>query len=196
MDQSILTQTVFRKLISVMSRPGTVKHLPADISLFWDSGLKAIAATLIDQEVAFYVINDETLARELRDATRGRYRQLEDADFIISPTGTTKGLITQAKRGTPEFPDQGATLIYQVEELIEGGDDAPLLLRGPGIKETSGLVVFGIDLDELQMLQVVNDQYPLGVDLLLVDQQSQVAALPRTVSLTFQHYQRELTKVE
>lgn len=196
MDKSILTQNIFRKLIAVMSSPGTVKHLPADLAVQWDSGLKAVAATLIDQEVTFHVMDDDSLAGELMDATRGRYRALEQADFILSPSGTTKGFIAQAKRGTPEFPDQGATLIYQVKTLKEGGKDAPLLLRGPGIKEFSGLIVQGIDVDDLALLPEINEEYPLGVDLLLIDHHNRVAALPRSVSITLQHFHTELTRVE
>lgn len=183
MDQAMLTQNIYRDLLLAMSRPGTVRQLCPEVSSSWNSGLTAIAATLIDQEVRFCVVDDESLAQAIGEETRGRCSKIEEADYILAPLGTSRGLIGRVRRGVTEYPDQGATVIYQVEELETDGNDSALMLQGPGIKETAKLSVRGADLDDLLLLSDINSQYPLGVDVLLVDRQNQVAAIPRSVSL-------------
>lgn len=177
------SQNVYRDLLMAMSRPGTVRKLMPEISLIWGSGLMAATATLIDQEVSFHVVEDESLARSISHTTHGRVLPAEQADFILMPAGTSKGLIKRVRRGRAEYPDQGATLIYQVELLKEGRSDSYLQLTGPGIKETAQLTIEGVDLDDLLQLSAVNSQYPLGVDVLLTDRHNQVAAIPRSVAV-------------
>jgi alpha-D-ribose 1-methylphosphonate 5-triphosphate synthase subunit PhnH len=183
MDEHLLTQALFRDLLRVMSRPGTVKSLSPRISSISPEPLVAIAATLLDQETTYAVLDDEQLDRAVRLKTEARTAPLEDADFIFVPGGASGGRIGRAQRGTLAYPDTGATLLYRVESLAEDSSTPTVELSGPGIAEQAKPCIEGIDVDDLVLLNSINEQYPLGIDLILVDTRQQVMALPRSTQI-------------
>lgn len=177
------TQAVYRVLLDVMSRPGTVKTLPDTIMSHWDGGMLAIAATLVDHEVGFCALGDDKLSGKIEDLTHGRRVEFEQADFIFIPGGDSRGRVNRAKSGLPELPDMGATIIYQAEQLAVSGGEGTITLSGPGIEHTIQPSILGVPQEELLCLTEINSQYPLGIDVLLVDLENKIMAIPRSVQV-------------
>jgi alpha-D-ribose 1-methylphosphonate 5-triphosphate synthase subunit PhnH len=84
--------------------------------------------------------------------------------------------IASARAGTLVDPHLGATVVMEVPFLEEGGT---LLLSGPGIESAARLAV-GPDRCWVEARAAKNAEFPLGVDLILVDSRFALAALPRT----------------
>lgn len=187
MDPLFLSQSVYRDLLEVMSRPGSVRSLTADFRHIWPSGLLAVATTLLDQEVGFCVLGDlgnSEIRKAIEEGTGGRSVNLETADFIFVANGDSAGRIRQAQRGSQEYPDLGATIVYQVERLEEDAGHGAISLRGPGIEDRATPLIIGLGPEELSLVQEINNEYPLGVDLLLIDRENKVMALPRSLRIT------------
>ncbi len=183
MNSLFLTQSVYRDLLDVMSRPGSVSRLPGGLRRFWPNGLLALAATLLDQEASYCVLDDPELAQALAALTGGKSEQLEAADFVFVPHGDSRGQIRRAKCGSQHYPDQGATVVYQVERLEADAGDETLVLRGPGIASEAKPLIVGLGSHELALVREINTAYPMGVDLLLVDRDDKVMALPRSLQI-------------
>ena len=176
----LLTQQTFRVLLQALSHPGRVLTLPAGTP---PESWRTVLPTLLDQEVSFAVLGPgaEVVAAELQDLTQAPVSELAQADFLLIMGGGSQGRVLEAKRGCLEYPDQGATLFYLVEEVREGGlQPAPVRLTGPGIPTARCPVVRGLDQAEWQYLTQINREFPLGVDCFFLDRQQQVMGLPRS----------------
>jgi alpha-D-ribose 1-methylphosphonate 5-triphosphate synthase subunit PhnH len=151
-----------------------------------ERGLMAVLQTLVDQEVTFAVAgNDgERLKREIAKATGSRAVGVEDADFVVVPSGDSDGAVIRAKRGSLEYPDAGATIIYLVDDLDDKtGGDPVCLLKGPGIEHEISPSITGLSRNELILLRESNAEYPLGVDALFLDRAGRVLCIPRSASM-------------
>ncbi|MFH0996477.1 MAG: phosphonate C-P lyase system protein PhnH [Pseudomonadota bacterium] len=142
-----------------------------------ESAVIEILGCLMDNEVSFAVIGDKGMETVIARHTDSRPVSLEDADYIIVLNGTTRGKLAGFKRGSLEYPDTGATILYLVEALSEA---TGVVLSGPGVNGTVSLRITGLDPSELQLLRQVNSEFPLGVDAIFLDQSGQIACIPRS----------------
>lgn len=167
----------FRVLLKAMSRPGRVYPLPDG-----PPGLPAAAcllSCLLDNETSLAVIGDSELDTFLPRHLGCRPAVPEEADFVLVGRETGKDCLGLALRcGSLEYPDRGATVIYLVEQLVEGGNT--LSLAGPGIDGDISLDIGGLAAAELRHLQRLNNSYPLGVDAIFLDRQWRIACVPRS----------------
>jgi len=180
-------QRVFRVLLQAMSHPGRVYRLPQN----FEEGdpLMLILQCLADHEVSFHMTGDsaEGIADRLYAMTKARLAPLADADYVVatSPAAATAA-IREAKRGTAESPDQGATVISLVPACKA---DAPSIvrLRGPGIHpDTEGTPIHsGPGENVWRAVAEANCEYPLGVDCVFVDGDAHVMCVPRSTRVTF-----------
>lgn len=184
MDDLFVTQAVYRDLLVAMSRPGTVCNLRRDVIESGRDQLMALAITLLDREVSFFVLDNDTLSHDIETKTCSKIQNYNIADYIFIPSGNSYGKIREAKRGSLEYPDRGATIIYQVEQLSESAEKATLELRGPGIESAVSPEIKGLEREELLLLGEINIHYPLGIDVLLIDLDNKIMALPRSVKIT------------
>jgi alpha-D-ribose 1-methylphosphonate 5-triphosphate synthase subunit PhnH len=104
---------------------------------------------------------------------------VHQARFVLVPAagGAACEALRDSFAGTLEEPWRGATLILEVSRLSEGGE---VLLEGPGIASRSALGVEGLETGWLSLRAERCAEYPLGLDLILVDRDGRLAALPRT----------------
>ena len=58
-----------------------------------------------------------------------------------------------------------------------------LELAGPGIQKSQGISVLGLDKGEIELIRATRRNYPLGIDIYLVDAEGRCAGLPRTTRL-------------
>jgi alpha-D-ribose 1-methylphosphonate 5-triphosphate synthase subunit PhnH len=189
-DEIMLTQKTFRGLLQAMSHPGEIIQMDPiktpvptspEIELLYPALL-----TLLDHEVGFTVIGPEKKKGEttIAELTGAQVKDSTEADFIIIFDSESSGEITQAKRGTLEYPDTGATVIYRVASLKTGEDARPRVrLTGPGIKPEGITIHPGLPSVELDLLKEINAEYPLGIDCLLIDPDRRLMGIPRSTRL-------------
>lgn len=170
----------FRVLLKAMSRPGRIYPLPD-----FPAGMPAAAGLLgclLDNETSLAVIGDSELESFLPGHLGCLSSEPEEADFVLVGRGAERGRRDLALRcGSLEYPDRGATIVYLVDELAEGGDT--LSLAGPGIDGGISLNIGGLDNDDLRYLQQLNSSYPLGVDAIFLDRQGRIACVPRSSTI-------------
>jgi len=167
---------MFRVILKGMSHPGMVYRLP--VFTGERHSVVDLLGCLMDNEVSFAVIDDMNLETVLACHTCSRQTSCEDADYIVVRNGTTRGKLAEFKRGSLEYPDTGATIVYLVEALGEAKDG--IILSGPGVKGTASLQITGLDPGELQLLREVNSEFPLGVDAIFLDRSGNIACIPRS----------------
>jgi hypothetical protein len=100
--------------------------------------------------------------------------------------GGSRGGARLAKRGAPESPEDGATLVYCLEsQPAVVCDRLRVRLAGPGIPGRDGIApeMDGIPIEEFQALMAVNADYPLGVDAFFVRPSGEVMGLPRSTRI-------------
>lgn len=176
-------QAVFRKLLDAMSRPGLVLDLGReagglDLELSLNKGLLLVALALLDAETSFALSSgDPEQSKTISQMTYAKQAGLGEADFIFVTAGDDSAqAIAGAKAGSLVDPHLGATIVIEVPSLDEAGT---LRLSGPGIESTSCLGI-GLGNGWLAARKAKNIEFPLGVDLIFVDQVPRLAALPRT----------------
>ncbi len=184
------SQYVFRLLLDSMARPGKINELRRRISCkdsFPQEHLTvmAVAGTLLDSEVTFAPLGGKMkeLAPHISLLTESRVAEPEEADFLLSDGLYPATEILCARRGTLLFPEGGATIILEVEELLADGTDADtdVIVEGPGVPEKRYFSVRGLFPENLAFVQEANEEFPLGVDAILVSRSNRVACLPRSV---------------
>ena len=168
----------FRVILQGMSHPGKVYPLPNLSGA--ESAVIEILGCLMDNEVSFAVIGERDMETVIVRHTDSRPVFFEDADYIIVRNGTTRGKLAGFKRGSLEYPDTGATILYLVEALSEA---TGVVLSGPGVNGTVSLRIMGLDPSELQLLREVNREFPLGVDAIFLDQSGNIACIPRSTRI-------------
>ena len=167
----------FRGIMNAMARPGRIEAIrgadgPAPLS----RAAATVLMTLCDPETNLYLAPSCDV-REVREwisfhigAPIGSARQ---AGFALGRWDELLPL-EQFWIGTPEYPDQSATLIVEVDALTEMG----ATLRGPGIETEARL-----SLPDIALLQGNHRQFPLGLDFIFTAG-DRVAALPRSTQVS------------
>jgi len=183
-EENLITQKTFRTLLQAMSHPGRVYSLSREL----ESGLILVLQALLDHEVAFAISGHQKEALEYKiiQATGSRPEALGRADFIIIPSGDSDGAILHAKRGSLEYPDTGATVIYIVKFLNDMDKDngKPIaLLRGPGIKDEIAISMHGLGKNELSHIKEINSEFPLGIDCIFIDGANRIMCIPRSTRI-------------
>ncbi len=174
-NQTIRNHMIFRVILQGVSHPGNVLSLPDPHED--EPAVFAVLGCLLDNEVTLSVIGDPALEAALARHTASRTAHPENADYIIVRNGTTCGKLAGFKRGSLEYPDTGATILYLVEELSQA---TGVVLSGPGVNGTVSMRITGLDPSELQLLRQVNSEFPLGIDAIFLDQSGHIACIPRS----------------
>lgn len=178
-------QAVFRTVMQAMARPGRILRLetgfapPAPLG----AAAAAILLTLADFETPIWLDADlscETAVTEfLRFHTGARLVESPEAGvFALATDGRTAPPLAAFAPGTPDYPDQSTTVIYQVEALRSEG----WRLAGPGIDGDIAFGAFPLPADFAEQLASNRARFPLGVDMIFAGR-NEVAALPRSVRL-------------
>jgi alpha-D-ribose 1-methylphosphonate 5-triphosphate synthase subunit PhnH len=170
-------QQNYRVLLDAMSRPGRVKSI---LYASKDQACTAILATLLDADVSL-ADPDSLLDEDAWPMLQAYNTKPEEADYILCGGGKPPSF--QPKLGSLSCPELSATIIIKVDSLSEG--EMNLLLSGPGVDGIARCAIAGLDADWLSRRERWVAAFPLGVDLLLVDETA-VLALPRTTKVELQ----------
>ncbi len=181
-DAVLSSQAAFRAVLDAMARPGTTPVMKSDAGV--PDGLApataTLALTLFDHDTPIWrdaALNSEALAQWLRFHTGAPLTgdPAQAAFALIGDVAAFTG-IHRFSTGSADYPDRSTTFILQVDTLTAG---TPLVLSGPGIKETSELAPSPLPPDFIAMLDANHALFPRGCDFLLCAGEH-IAALPRT----------------
>ena len=160
----------FEALMWAFSYPGRTQKLPDD-----PNRIALIGDSLLDLETTFFTTDKPLI--ELLKRTAARLMSPERAAYHFYPTVNAEALtaLELAPVGTPQYPDEGATLVLG----CTFGIGQQLTLRGPGIRGLQTIYISGIP-EAFWQLRAKTGIYPLGWDIFLVDPVGQLIGLPRT----------------
>ena len=186
------TQDIYRKLLDCMARPGKINCIKDSlIGIEEISGISqslvALAYTLVDREVTFHVKaeNRQTVEKHISRRTYSKSSQGNDAQYLfiekyLSNEDIQK-VMGEVQFGTLEDPHLSTTIILVIDSLSATPEyEQKLELKGPGIQTSRTLYLNGLSPQWLIDRKIVNAEFPLGVDMILVSKSGSVAALPRT----------------
>ncbi|GMA60437.1 phosphonate C-P lyase system protein PhnH [Alicyclobacillus fastidiosus] len=192
-EQESATQELFRTLLDCMSRPGKIAKLaPSNGVLEIDLTpyVVSVALTLLDQEVTFQIVHDKgSSSSTLQVYTMASLAPLNQCDFVFMH-GTDSVDVCGLKRGVLAYPDESATVVCSVNQLSDSklyqSGTTKLTLSGPGIKDQCQLFLDGIDEQLLSLWQRANQEYPLGIDWIFVDEMGNVCCIPRSTQFAWE----------
>lgn len=181
------TQEVFRTILHCMSRPGTIKNIeeigrPIGQHEYCAHSIFITAITLLDAEVRFHIVgeNADAIGELLSSFTFSKVGEMHEADYIFIMKDAGKSQISdafmKAKKGTLSNPQQSATIIIETNRLSNG---IHLTLEGPGIEHKENVEIDASE-DWFAERTEANKEYPLGLDMVLIDHKSNIMCLPRT----------------
>lgn len=186
-DQIHDLQQVYRKLLHSMSRPGTISVLEKeaeglDYELPCKKSTLLCAMTVLDAEVTFHIVpeNQQALSEKISEYTSAKYAPVDQANFVIVLESAMEEAVVEAmqqcKIGNLIDPQLSSTWIIESEKLTEEGG---LVLLGPGIQDHARLHT-GLQAAFWEARSKRNKEYPMGVDLIFTDDDSNAVCIPRT----------------
>jgi alpha-D-ribose 1-methylphosphonate 5-triphosphate synthase subunit PhnH len=177
-------QRNFRKIMDSFAYPGKINKI---VSFEKYSGnlfpqTIDLITTLVDGEVSFYIYKEDKEAEEeIIIRTNAKTDNISEADYVV--VGLDYGYeicdcLKEVKRGTLINPHTSGTLIIEVKEILDYGN---ISLTGPGIKDKN---IIGIDrFDWIKTRNEVNSEFPIGVDIILIDEYKNLLCIPRTTKI-------------
>jgi len=180
----------YRKIVDAFSRPGEIMSIGKyaeknDIdSSFHDSTI-LLVYMFLDAEVNYKLIEKESddSSDLISKLTYSNEAKLDSADYIfISLYAQEKDKIEalmKSKVGSLKNPHETATLIFEVESFDKGNCYE---ISGPGILKKNKIYV-----DLFENWDVLRnkktEEFPLGIDIILVDKCHNIMVIPRTTIL-------------
>ena len=190
-------QRAYRKVIRAMSYPGSVIDLSEEAASIepeppFNPVFMLLALTLLDGEVTFMMASGDAVrdARLIAEATYARSAAPGNSRFLfITDTAPNRAeTLAEAPAGTLADPHLGATALMEVPPLESSRQRRPvsLVLSGPGIEDAS--IVSVEDAEWWTSIRdEKNGEYPLGIDIILIDDACKILALPRTTVVSRPH---------
>ncbi|BFH60649.1 phosphonate C-P lyase system protein PhnH [Paenibacillus azoreducens] len=184
-------QRAYRKVVDSMARPGRVSDLSEEASRA-DAGFGSypstwvLAVMMLDTEVTFkiYSRRENELSRLFNQLTFASRAETEKADYIFvlhdAEEGAAEAALRKAKTGSLADPHDSASIIIESGDLSDGSE---WRLTGPGIREES-LVRLPLEGGLLLARAERNAEYPMGLDMIVVDRKHRLICLPRTTQIS------------
>lgn len=160
---------VFRALLDGMARPGSLGRVDRHPHGGPLAAAVAVLESVLDHEVTFAVVPEQAAVTDTLLRLTGSYVAAPaEADYLLcTGEGISRGL-RAAKDGTPEYPDQSATLVVAVEHVGDGPDRGEAItVAGPGVPGTRTVWVAGFAAEQRALFTERNAEPPLGIDLVL-----------------------------
>ncbi|MBU3189664.1 phosphonate C-P lyase system protein PhnH [Clostridium bowmanii] len=186
-------QSVYRKTLNCMARPGTIDCIQEeskklDINVNFNKSTMILMLMLLDGEVSYKIISrrEEEITRIVNQMTFANHSETKDADFIFILSDATpekiNATVRDSKLGDLINPHKSATIIFESEGLSK---EKEFTLKGPGIEEVSYARIQAKG-NWLEERDKVNNEYPVGIDIIFIDEESNIMCLPRTTQISKQ----------
>ncbi len=186
------SQHIYRRLLDAMSHPGKTWQIIRHPYLENEAPIKAewmasVVTTLVDHEVSLHVIDSpafDGLEDVIGRRTRVQRAGIDAADFVVADVNSfDDSQIAAIKIGDLDYPNDGATLLIQVESL-DATDGPSLELSGPGIRDSRQVPFGQLTTGFIAARNQATADYPLGIDVIVVDQAGKIMAFPRTTVIS------------
>lgn len=184
-DPVLAGQRAFKAVMDALARPGTIQQLPREAAPpeALPQGLAEIALTLCDHDSTVWLdpdlVSENAVSEWLKFHTGAPIvAKTQEADFAFV-TSSLPALESFAL-GSDEYPDRSTTVVLSLASLTGG---PALTLRGPGIKTEAHISPAGLPGDFLAQWTENREQFPRGIDLLLVGPEGLIG-LPRTTRIS------------
>jgi len=186
-DETVFrTQLHFRIVMDAMAHPGIIKQIPTADGPRVDGlnpGSVMIAFALLNSDVSFFVSeSDDVVSHFIASHTGAKPTSVEMADYIFTEGDAINDLMVKAKKGNLSYPENSATFIVDVEQmnsiLFEGA--LKVALTGPGVEKENVVYIRGMAPEILTLMGLQNEEFPLGVDMMVVDEEGQIICIPRS----------------
>ncbi|MEN9905706.1 MAG: hypothetical protein RLZZ555_2271 [Pseudomonadota bacterium] len=186
-DPVIGSQAVFRQALQALSMPGRSLDLSVEAQrpAQGHGAAALLLLALLDSDCTLWLspsLAGSDAQSWLQFHTGCRCVQEPcQAQFLWLAAGDDWPALAEMNAGSDEYPDQSATCMMEVDELLtEAGQG--WRLQGPGIDGELWLTVQGLPQDFEQQWTGNQTSFPRGVDLFLATP-TQVVGLPRTTKL-------------
>ncbi len=174
--QPRMQQQLFRGLLEAFSYPGRIAACADYSAPAW----LAVLAALVDGETTL-ADPQQMLSEAWRPKLEARRAAPEQAAFVLLDGSLVPEL--NPRLGTLEAPEAGATLLLRVDSLHgETGGESKLYLSGPGIRQHVVLGVSGLHPAWISARNAWVEDFPLGIEMVLCDE-NRFVALPRTTRI-------------
>jgi alpha-D-ribose 1-methylphosphonate 5-triphosphate synthase subunit PhnH len=177
----------FRVIMNAMAHPGRKYELPvlpqAPAPLYPSTA--AVCLTLLDMDTPLW-IEPSASPPEVINYLKFHCgcavtRDAAEAAFAIAGPGRSLPELAAFGMGDPLYPHQSTTVLIQVESLSDLSLRG-VAITGPGIAEEIRVHAEGLSDAFWPALHANNEQFPQGVDVLLISPTS-LCGLPRTVKV-------------
>jgi alpha-D-ribose 1-methylphosphonate 5-triphosphate synthase subunit PhnH len=186
-ESETTNQFNFRIILNCMSFPATINTLkcPEEYKQNPLASIYLCAQLLLDPEVSFWVSGEilKEVTQEIVFKTKAYLSTNESADYLFLTTDDVSNKIIQAKKGTMESPEEGATCLIYVPEITH--ERSSTILKGPGIKTFAQFPILK-DFNLVEFTQTfanINNEFPKGIDFIFIDSLHQIFCIPRTVKI-------------
>ncbi|MBB6449912.1 alpha-D-ribose 1-methylphosphonate 5-triphosphate synthase subunit PhnH [Geomicrobium halophilum] len=180
-------QSVFRTLLAAMANPGTIQriqHYHASNQKYFATKIYInIAHALLDQEVSYYVHENPELSKAIARSTFSKEASIGNAEYLffqgLTDTNIIESLEGTIQTGELSSPEKGAMIFLHIDAFQSEG----MSWTGPGIDKSVEIAMSGLDQQWLILREKVNQEYPLGVDVVFFTSAGDICALPRTTHI-------------
>lgn len=189
-----------------LSEPVNVSVIPSSGASYVLENMYALGAlmTLLDKEVTFavaahgmWLTSGSPAVQWITLRSGARIASPDAAMFAFLADNTGSVLLPQLNQGTLLEPEGSATAFCCVERLAdttetieqnEAGEAwVQLSLSGPGIEKSRTLSISQRDASFIDSMRAIHQQYPLGIDVYLVDAMGRCVGLPRTTHIQHEY---------
>lgn len=180
-------QAAFRCVLDAFAFPGQLRRLanPAPLNALWACSSSADAVHITEAALAH-----ASMLHQAADRSSG---SIEESALIVATFSELCDVIPNVNRGTPMFPDEGATLIVLVPQLSEHKVGGPtksdtmltIAVTTGGLAKASTFTCSGLTPRALTARAEACAEFPLGFDTVLLAENGTIVGLPRgaTVSI-------------
>lgn len=186
-------QKAYRQVIDSMSRPGKVNNIKrqadkVDIEAGCFNSTVVLVFMLLDTEVTFKVFSEHEadITKLINQLTYAKSDEAENADFILVLNDARPEQLEQAFMaacpGNLTDPHKSATMVIETGAVSNSRN---LILKGPGIEEECCVKVQTPD-SWVELRAEKNSEYPLGIDIIFTDPDSNILCIPRTTQIVKQ----------
>lgn len=176
------TQQHYRQLIDIFSYPGKMLQSNETVNNYstYCNATLMTAMTLLDNEVTFHTALKSD-GQEIATLTGGEFTsEVNRSDYVIvKEKDLSAAIFEDVQIGKLASPEKSATLIVELENLEAGNI---YRLSGPGIKETA-MIQISLDHKWMDRRNEKCKEYPLGIDLILIDDENNMMSIPRTTKV-------------
>lgn len=184
-------QKAYRSVVASMSRPGHITNIieeanKVDLDIDFYDATFVLMLMLLDAEVSFKIFsrNEEKITKFVSRLTYAKPESVKNASFIFvmkdAEAGGLEEAIEKAYEGDLIDPHKSATIIVEAMNIT---NDKEIILTGPGIKDENYIKV-DLDKNWIEKRRFKNIEYPLGVDIIMVDKRANMICIPRTTKIS------------